>query len=188
MKNAKKNLLLVILVLLIIIVIGGTLIILKKKKEKNKINTLYEPQEEISISEERKAMVSLYFRNKTTKKIEPEVRLIDVKELVNNPYHTILNLLIEGPRKDTLEKIIPEGTKVNQLILQGDTLIIDFSGEFIENDVEGKETEQQIIDSIVKTLTELTEIDSIKILIDGAENKEFKDGEIKFNNIFIREE
>ena len=184
MKNSKKFFILIMVFLVI-----GVIIFWINKKDKNTITNMeYEPQEEISMTQERKTMVSLYFKNKTTKEIEPEARLIDVKELVDDPYNTIVKLLIDGPKKETLEKVIPEGTKVNNMSVDGDTLIIDFSKEFIENHEEGKEAEQITIESIVKTFTELTEIDSIKILINGEENQQFKDGKIKFNNIFMREE
>ena len=37
-------------------------------------------------------------------------------------------------------------------------------------------------------MTELTEVNSIKILIDGEENKSFLDNQITFENEFAREE
>jgi len=40
----------------------------------------------------------------------------------------------------------------------------------------------------VNSLTELTEVNSIKILINGEENAKFKDGEIDFSQNFIRNE
>ena len=50
------------------------------------------------------------------------------------------------------------------------------------------EEEQNTINSIVNTLTELTEVNSIKILINGEENKSFNDGEIDFTQNFTRNE
>ena len=41
--------------------------------------------------------------------------------------------------------------------------------------------------SIVNTLCELTEVNKIKILIDGEENKEFKDGKVKFDLLFTKQ-
>ena len=40
--------------------------------------------------------------------------------------------------------------------------------------------------SIVNTMTELTEINGIKILIENEENKSFKDEQIKFDEIFYK--
>ena len=130
-------------------------------------------------------MVSLYFKNDNG--LIPEARLIDVKELINNPYEKILNMLIQGPKNENLKKTIPEGTKINRIEKEGENLIIDFSSEFIEKHIGGELEEKLTIQSIVKTVTELTEINGIKIKINGEDNKEFKDGKIKFDKIFNRD-
>ena len=41
--------------------------------------------------------------------------------------------------------------------------------------------------SIVNTLCELTEVNKIKILINGEENKSFKDEKIKFDVLFTKQ-
>ncbi len=154
-------------------------------KEKPEEITEYTPQEEISEEQMRQTMVSLYF--KSGEDIIPEARLIDVKELLDNPYKEILEMLIDGPKNNSLEKTIPEGTKINKIQKQADTLIIDFSEEFINNHKNGEIEEKITINSIVNTVTELTEINGIKIIINGEENKSFSDEKIKFNKIFYRE-
>lgn len=145
------------------------------------------PEEEISDEQYRKTMISLYFKNKNTNELMPEVQLVDVKLLINEPYVTILNLLMEKPKNDNLECVIPEGTKINKVELKSDILWIDFSKEFIENHPGSIEEEKCTIYSIVNTLTELTEVNGIKILIDNEENKSFKDNSLGFGDIFIRE-
>ena len=40
--------------------------------------------------------------------------------------------------------------------------------------------------SIVNTLTELNEVSSVKFLINGDENKSFKDGNITFKEVFTK--
>ena len=116
----------------------------------------------------------------------PEPRLIDVKLLIDKPYETLINLLIEGPKNPSLNSVIPNDTKLNKVELKNDILYVDFSKEFIENHEGGLEKEKNIIYSIVNTLTELTEVNGVKILIDNEENKCFKDEQIKFNETFIR--
>lgn len=176
--------LILIIVLIICIAIGVWYFI--KNKDQNNEYTEYQPQEEISEEQERQTLVSLYFANKTTKRLEPEARLIDVKELVTNPYEKLINMLIDGPKNDNHEKTIPEGTKLLKAEIEGDILKLDLSAEFIENHKGGKEEEEKTIESIVNTLTELTEVNSIKILINGEENQKFKDGELDFARNFIR--
>ena len=50
----------------------------------------------------------------------------------------------------------------------------------------GIKNEKNTIYSIVNTMTELTEINGIKILIENEENKSFKDEQIKFDEIFYK--
>ncbi len=154
-------------------------------KEKDEEITEYTPQEEISEEQMRQTMVSLYF--KSGEEIVPEARLIDVKELLENPYKEVLEMLIEGPKSSSLERTIPEGTKINKVQKNADILIIDFSEEFIKNHKSGEIEERATINSIVNTITELTEINGVKITINGEENKAFNDEKIRFNKIFYRE-
>ena len=45
--------------------------------------------------------------------------------------------------------------------------------------------ESATIYSIVNTMTNLTEVNAVKILIDGEENKAFNDNKIKFDDPFV---
>lgn len=183
MLDMKRIITISIIICLIIASIFGVYYFLIKDKEDETIKEII-PQEEISEEQMRQTIVSLYF--KSGEEIVPEARLIDVKELLNNPYEKILNILIEGPKSTNLEKTIPEGTKINKILKENDILIIDFSKEFVNNHKGGIKEEQITISSIVKTVTELTEINGVKILIEGEENKCYKDEEIKFDKIFER--
>lgn len=173
------------IILIILIIIGAYFYIKNKKNDENQIIE-YTPEEEISDEQLRQTIVSLYFKRET--ELVPEARLMDVKELLEEPYEKIINLLIKGPKNQNLEKTIPEGTKINKIEKQGEVLIIDFSKEFIEKHIGGEIQENLTINSIVKTLTELTEINGVKIKIDGEENKCFKDEIIKFDKIFSRQD
>ena len=114
MKN--KKIIIIFVVLFIILIVGGYFLInyLKQNKaeEEQPIVEEYTPQEEISEDQLRQTIVSLYFQNKETKELEPEARLVDIKEILENPYEKIVNLLIQGPKDESKEKIIPENTKL----------------------------------------------------------------------------
>lgn len=183
----KTNFKKIIIVLAIIAIIAGVITYFINKNKKTTYEE-YEPQEEISDEQERQTMISLYFVNKTTRKVEPEARMLDVKTLMKDPYTVIINMLIEGPKNENHDKVIPDGTKLLETNLEGENLKINFSSEFIENHIGGKEEEQKTIECLVNSLTELTEVNSIKILINGEENSKFKDGEIDFSQNFIRNE
>ena len=168
----------------ILIGVGVWYFLFYNKNTETEVNEII-PEEEISEEQMRQTIVSLYFYNDTTKSLVPEGRLIDVKELVDKPYNKLIELLIQGPNNSELSKTIPDGTKVNKIELKGDTLYIDLSKEFVDNHEGGEEKEKATIYSIVNTMTNLTEINSIKILIDGEENKAFNDNKIKFDDPFV---
>ena len=136
----------------------------------------------------RQTVISLYFNEKDTNTLVPEARNIDVKELTKEPYKTLINLLIEGPKSEKLEKLIPEGTKINNIELKGNILWIDVSNEFITNHKQGIEAEGRIVYSIVNTMTQLNEIEAVKILVDGKEDNAFSDNALSLKDIFVPKE
>ncbi len=178
----KKIIILIIILLLIGGVIGGYFFI--KSKNNNEIQDIV-PEEEISDEQMRQTIVSLYFYNNETKELISEGRLIDAKDLLENPYQKLMELLIKGPENQSLSKTIPDGTKINKVELKGDILYVDLSNEFIENHPGGEEQECASVYSIVDTMTNLTEVNAVKILIDGKENMAFKDNLIKFDDPFV---
>lgn len=182
MKINKK---LIVSIIIILILLGVTIwYFFFYNNKQNEVNEII-PEEEISDEQMRQTIVSLYFYDKNTKSLMSEGRLIDAKELLEDPYRTLMELLIQGPQNTNLSKTIPDGTRINNIELKGDTLILDLSKEFIENHEGGEEAESVTIYSIVNTMTNLTEVNSIKILIDGEENKSFTDNKIKFDDPFV---
>lgn len=174
MKNKKIGI--IFLVILVIVLIGGYFGIqyVRNKQEETMIEE-YTPEEEITEEQVRQTIVSLYFPSKETNELNPEARLIDIKEIINNPYEKLITLLIEGPKNDKNRKIIPENAKLNKTYLEEDCVVLDFSAEFLNYSKEDEKEKTNMINSIVNTLTELTEVNQIKILIDGNENNEFKE-------------
>lgn len=174
MKN--KKIIIIFTILLVIILIGGIWgIKYVKNKNQETIIEEYTPEEEITSEQSRQTIVSLYFQEKESKQLVPEARLVDIKELINNPYEKMMNLLIEGPKNDKLEKNIPEGTKILRIYMENDCLVIDVSSEFLNYDKNDKKLKDNMVKSIVNTMTELTEVNQVKILINGNENEEFKE-------------
>ena len=183
MKN--KKIIIIFTAALIIVLVGGFFAIkyLKQKQEKEatKIEE-YTPQEEISEEQLRQTIVSLYFISKETKELEPEARLIDIKEIINDPCDKLINLLIEGPKNEKQERLIPENTKLLKTYMEQDCVTLDFSAEFLNYDKTNEKSKENMINSIVKTLTQLTEVNKVKILINGEQNTEFSETyEIKNN-------
>lgn len=162
MQSKKKILIILFIIFIILLVVILGFVLVNMNRDIPFIE--YIPQEEISDEQLRQTKVSLYF--KCGNDLVSEIRRIDVKLLLVNPYEEILNLLIEGPKNENLEKLIPDGTKINKIEKIEDMLLIDFSEEFLNTD-----SEELLVNSIVNSLTELVEINKVKIVINGDENK-----------------
>lgn len=166
----KKKIICIFLILTLLIILGFFVYknFIVKNDTKEEIQD-YTPQEEISEQQLRETVVTLYFSDKENKNLIPEARKIDANNLIKNPYEYLINLLIEGPKNENLIKSIPEGTKINSVFLEGDILKIDFSNEFLNS-----ENLNNSVNSILNTVTQLNEINGIKILINGEENENIK--------------
>ncbi len=128
------------------------------------------PEEEISDEQLRNTIISLYFINKESGELEIENKLIDAKKLLNNPYEELIKLWLQEPNNKQLSNNCSKNVKLNNVKIDGSCVIVDLSNEFI-NEYNGTDNQiPQVIYGIVNTLTELNEVDSVKILIDGKEN------------------
>lgn len=169
----KKIYAIFIIIAIVIAVISylGIKYIKSQNEEVGMIGEEYTPQEEISEEQIRETVVTLYFANIDKNELMPEARRIDSKELLKNPYECIIKLLIEGPKGERMTRLIPEGTVLNSATLEKNCVCIDFSKEFVENFKGDEKTAKNIIYSIVNTLTELIEVESVKITINGESKK-----------------
>ena len=146
---------------------------LKGKQVSSEIEE-YIPQEEITEDQMRKTMVSLYFYNNETGELETEARLVDAVELIENPYTKLAQMLIDGPKSEKLKSLMPEDLEIINTEFTNGCVTIDMSTEFL-NYTEDTDLKNKMIYSIVNTLTELTEVDSVKFLINGESNDEFNE-------------
>ena len=174
MKN-KKIILLFVILLIIIFVVGFFTIKFVKNKKENEVQNEYIPEEEISEEQLRETIVSLYFQDKETNMLKPEARLVNIKEIMQSPYNVLVELLISGPKNDKLKGIIPDNTKLLNSSLQGECLTLDFSSELLSYSKDDSKAKDNLIYSIVNTVTELNEVNKVKFLINGQTNDEFKD-------------
>ena len=173
MKN-KKIILLFLILLIAIFIVGLYAIKYVKNKKQQELNNEYIPQEEISEEQSRQTIVSLYFIDKETNIIKPEARLVNAKDLLDTPFNVIVSLLVEGPKNEKLKSAIPENTKILNVQLDKGCLTIDFSAELLDYDKDNEKAKDNIINTIVNTVTEFKEIDKVKITINGEGNAEFE--------------
>ena len=176
MKKNNKKILAIIMLLLVALGIYFIFNNISIEKTKNNYQD-YTPQEEISDEQLRQTKVILFFANAETGELETEIKIIDANKLVKNPYKELIELLINGPQNNNLKKLIPDGTIVHDVTLQNSCAIINFSNEILN--YENEENKFKIINSIVNTMSNLKEVQSVKFLINGGENSEFLDNYTK---------
>lgn len=172
--NKKR---LIIFIVLLIILLGGYFLasyFWSEDKLENQIYEEYTPQEEISQAQYRETIVNLYFLNSETKEIMAEAIAIDARTLSGNPYKKLVELLLEGPKSENLERLIPEGSQIYDASLESGCVIINLSKEIL-NFGEDETMKNNIISSICQTLTELTEVNSIRFLVEGEENSKLSE-------------
>lgn len=184
MENKRFKMFIGIVIIVALVIIAGFYIF--QKLNNTSYFEEYTPEQEISDEQFRSTNVKLFFKEADSNNLKVESRNIDAKDLISNPYLTLVNLLIQGPTGAGLQATIPEGTTVNNANLSGDMLVLDLSESFINNHPGSAEAESATIYSIVNTLTELTEVNSVKFLINGQENCAFSDNMINFSNPFVR--
>lgn len=173
----KKKRVIAIIVFIIIIIMG--FLIYKNVSIENKEDEYqdYVPEEEISEEQMRQTKVVLYFANNETGELETEIKVVDANTLIKNPEKQIMELLIKGPQSSSLKKLIPDGTVLNDIKIEESCAIINVSKEFLN--YQNDEEKYNIINSIVNSLTNLKEIDSVKFLINGEENENLSETYIK---------
>ena len=159
----------VILILAILIFLNLSTEVVENVENETEI----EPEQEISEEQMRQTSLTLYFEDKESLELVKEERKVDAKNLLDNPYMYIVNLLINGTEEENLQNPIPKGTKVNKVELKGDCAYVDLSGEFLNS------SGMNPIYSIVNSLTELKEVNSVKILIDGKEQENMKEAFVR---------
>ncbi|MCI8655098.1 MAG: GerMN domain-containing protein [Clostridia bacterium] len=176
MKKSKVGVILFIVILIIALV--GYLIIVNLDNKTEEISDgdiqEYTPQEEISESQYRETIVNLYFLNKDTGELMAEAKAIDAKTLVDNPYKALVDLLMQKTENDRLQTVIPEGVTIYDANIEAGCVTINASKEIL-NYNNDEVLKSNIINSITKTLCELTEVNGIRFLVDGEENAQLPD-------------
>jgi len=156
-----------------------------------------EPVSSIVIDEEEAAVlnekvpVCLYFGDEQKNKLVKEIRYLDIDEAKKGASalaSAIVKELIAGPKAKGLTAVLPEGVSLRAPVtIEGRVATVDLTKEFIDNHPGGKTLEELSVYSIVNALTELKEIERVKIIINGKQAKNFK-GNLTLDKEFPRNE
>ena len=94
------------------------------------------------------------------------------KDLLKNPYEKLIEMLIAGPENNLYESAIPNDTKVISTQLNNECLTVDLSKEFLNISNENNEIYNAIY-QIVDTVTELKEVNRVKLLVEGEDSESY---------------
>lgn len=136
-----------------------------------------------------KMPVNLYFGSNDSTKLMLEVRYIDEnlgKKGTSSLATAIVNELISGPKEKDLKATIPEGTKLaGPVSVASGTATVNLTKEFVDKHPGGSTASKLTIYSVVNSLTELSDIQRVKFLVNGKSVADFK-GAYKFDAPFPR--
>ena len=166
----KKN---IFAVIAIIIIIGAVIycVVQYNSKQENIPEEVeeYTPEQEISDEQLRETILTLYFLDTGTQTLKSEGKLVDSSVLLENPYKQIVQYLLDGPSSETLQSVFPENTRIIDASIEQNCVTLNFSEEILN--FKDDTQKYNIINSILNSLTQLTEVNSIKILVNGDTNE-----------------
>lgn len=167
--------------LILLIVMLGTLVFSVTSSVDNSNNI------EEAISSNGSVNLTVYFpRLPDFNLINEEIKLegnMDSEEKIK----LIIDTLAKGLNKANILDVIPNGSRLNDVYIQGETAYIDFSQEFVDNHPGGSLGEYNTIYSIVNSITEIEGIENVVFLIDGKKQTTYK-GHCQFDIPIYRDE
>ncbi len=123
--------------------------------------------------------VTLYFLNEDSTQLVEETRTVTVF-MSERLEEKVLAMLIHGPEEEGHRASIPEGTKINEVLVQNGVCYVDLNEAFVRNQIAGEAMEYLTIYSIVNSLTRIYGVDSVQFLIDGQQ-REFYKSSVRIN-------
>ena len=106
--------------------------------------------------------INVYYADNMGEYLVGEARVVSSE----NKYVDALSELMKLPVDSSLYRLVPESTIINSIIVDG-LAKVDLSNEFLENRIQSDTVDILLIYSIVNTLTEFSEVDSVSFYIDG---------------------
>lgn len=159
----KKSTRIILVSILLIAILITIYYFIKNSKEKIEIEE-YTPEVEITEEQERNTIITLYYLDKETAELLPEARLIDAKELLENPYSKLVSLLLEKPRNEKLIKVIDKDYELESAIIENGIVRINLK---TNGQIDIENNKEKFIQAMKNTLTQLNEVNDIIIFING---------------------
>jgi len=115
---------------------------------------------------ENEHTLKIYFADENNRYLLPDTRKVMTTEQDSLATYVIYQL-IEGPKSDNMQPVIPEGTRLLNLTVENGLATVDFSSEFFSNRPRTEDGERMTLYALVDSLTELDAIDSVRFMVEG---------------------
>jgi spore germination protein GerM len=126
-------------------------------------NTGGETKEDTEEVKNGEIAINVYYLDAMGESLVAEARVVSSE----NKYVDALYELMKLPIDSSLYRLVPDSTKINSIIVEDGLAKVDLSKEFVEDRITSDTEDNLLIYSIVNTLTEFEEVNSVTFFIDG---------------------
>ena len=116
----------------------------------------------------QKISVKVYYPDDAGINLVPVKRTVEIKS-DDEKYFAAVNLLITYPAEKDLTTIFPKNAKINSVKFENGTVFVDFDKNITKSFAGGSTSEELLVNSVVKTLTEFKEVKQVRFLVEGKE-------------------
>lgn len=120
---------------------------------------------------EAEQTITLYFPEKNGSSLKAEKRKVKVQNSLSLE-KTVINELLKGPKKEKLSRSISEDVKLLGIETKDNVCFVNFSSEFISKTPSGSLATTLALYSVVNTLCELDNVESVQVLVNGETGAE----------------
>jgi len=122
-----------------------------------------EEAEDVEEVKNGEIAINVYYLDAMGEYLVGEARIVSSE----NKYVDALYELMKLPVDSSLYRLVPDSTKINSIVVEDGLAKVDFSKEFVEDKITSDTEDNLLIYSIVNTLTEFPEVNSVSFYIDG---------------------
>ena len=115
-------------------------------------------------SSNEEVTINVYYSDQNGEYLIGEARILSG----SSKYVDAISEMMKEPIDGSLVKLIPESTKINSVIVKDGMAKVDLSKNFVDDRFVSDTTDILLIYSIVNTLTEFPDVNSVEFYIDGV--------------------
>jgi germination protein M len=121
------------------------------------------------VLEDTERVIMLYFADQTGEQAILDTRTLIVRETDTLVWYLdfMLKELIAGPKKAGLRPVLPEGTRLLSVLVEGGVCTVNFSHEFVSGGENGGVSRRMTLYCLVRSVTAQPGVSSLKLLVDG---------------------